>query len=87
MASDFSNVTASLSADGNNLTIAGKATTSQTQNVHVSSVISAGGDSETVESDGTRTITVAETTTITSVSDDLGGVWVIAADGQSAHQG
>lgn len=84
MASDFSNVTATLSADSHTLMIAGQATTQQTRPVHVSAVIGAGADTETLELDGSDTQTVAEATALTSVTDDIGGVWTIAADGQSA---
>jgi hypothetical protein len=82
---DFSNVTTSYDQATQTVSIAGQATQLVDTPVHITETITAGdGTTETLEADGTRAIPTPVATNLTSVTDDLGGVYVIAADGQSA---
>lgn len=85
MAADFSGVLVQLDASATHVTLSGKAHGPVAHPVTVDETITASdGSAETLHSTGTRTTTDALATGLTAVSDSLGGVWTIAADGQSA---
>lgn len=84
MSADFSNVAASEDSPGH-VALTGKATGVESQPVAITVLIEAAGDSESLSFTGTRDRTVDLPTVIQSVSDDQGGTWVVAEDGQSAQ--
>lgn len=82
---DFSGLSETLSADGKTLTLSGSATAPVSSPVTTTEVITAGdGTSETLHESGTVSVVKPTTAVYSSVTDSLGGVWTIAADGHSA---
>ena len=83
---DFTGVSVALDAASTTLTLSGQAHGPVAHPVTVHSVITSPSDgtSETLDTEGTLTTNDALPTGLTDVSDNLGGVWTIAADGQSA---
>jgi len=89
---DFSPTNVTLSADANTVTLTGQATAPVPTAVTVTTIIQAADGSgnpptDTVVEQGSRLVTKGVPTTIKSVSDNIGGHYTIAADGQSAQQG
>lgn len=81
---DFSHVSVSEDSPGH-VALAGKASGSETVPVSVTVTVEAGGESDSLSFQSERTRTADLPTVIASVSDDQGGTWTVAADGQSAQ--
>lgn len=82
---DFANVTSTFDQASGTVSLHGKARGPKATPVHITETVTAeDGTSETLETDGVREVVSDLAVNYTSVTDDQGGVYAIAADGQSA---
>lgn len=84
MSADFSHVSVAEDVPGH-VALTGAASDDTEITVTTEVTVKAGDDSETLTLFGQRTVRRDVPTVIQSVSDDQGGVWVVADDGQSAQ--
>lgn len=84
MSADFSHVSVAEDAPGH-VALTGAAQDVESVVVAIDVSVRAGDETESLSLQGTRDHSVDVPTVIASVSDDQGGVWVVADDGQSAQ--
>lgn len=77
----------SVTLEGKHLTLSGNASASVDTPFEGTAVVKANdGSTENLTFSGTRTVVTDEGGVLESLSDNLGGVWTISADGRGADE-